>query len=101
MRARGGPLCCGAMNDCKCAKRKLQRAFCNKVMAHWKHIFHAKPFVTNKGAVLRATRWKHRVRLLLPAAQRSAETPMLRSPRTGAWGAMLRATLSGSIALGY
>ena len=42
-----------------------------------------------KGAVLRATRWKHRARLLSPAAQRSAGLPMLRSPRTatGAWGA--------------
>ena len=48
--------------------------------------FTTKP-VTKKGALLSATRWKHRTRLLLPAAQRSAGPPMLRSPRTGAWGA--------------
>ena len=57
--------------------------------APWTHTFHAKPVITKKGAVLRATRWKHRARLLLPAAQRSAGPPMLRSPRTGAWGAII------------
>ena len=50
--------------------------------------FMQKPVSQKKGAVLRATRWKHRARLLLPAAQRSAGPPMLRSPRTGAWGAI-------------
>ena len=51
--------------------------------ALWKHTF-----LSKKGAVRRATLWKHRARLLLPAAQRSAGPPrallMLRSPRTRA-----------------
>ena len=40
--------------------------------AFWKHAFQHKILDGGeKGAVLRATLWKHRARLLLPAAQRS------------------------------
>ena len=56
----------------------------------WTHTF-----LSKKGAVRRATLWKHRARLLLPAAQRSAGPPMLRSPRTGAWGLAFYAVLAG------
>ena len=55
-------------------RQKLQRA-CN-----WKHTFHDKNLSEKKGAVLRATRWKHRARLLLPAAQRSAGPPCSAPP---------------------
>ena len=65
---------------------RLPRGFASRAL--WRldtHIFQDKKRV---GAVLSDTLgWKHRARLLLPAAQSSAGPPMLRSPRTGAWGA--------------
>jgi len=67
----------------KVACRLPRSSFTGSLDAH----LASKSLRKKKGAVLRATRWKHRARLLLPAAQRSAGPPMLRSPRTGAWGA--------------
>ena len=80
------------MDVCSCGERLFPIAsrpakLLPGLPAPWKHTFHEGKWCCAESDTLKASRSVTLI-ILLPAAQRSAGLPMLRSPRTGAWGAI-------------